>query len=115
MPAAAALRPAHQLEEQVPLVLHHRRAGRGPATARFQEATATFRPLTAAERDGFHEIQLRLVAAHEGETLAALVARAGGTGWGLPMIAVANDIDATAGLRRTQLVKVPRAEPYRPR
>jgi len=81
----------------------------------FQEATATFRPLTAAERGGFRETQLRLVAAHEGETLGALVARAGGTGWDLPMIAVANDIDATAGLRRTQLVKVPRAEPYRPR
>jgi predicted Zn-dependent protease len=80
----------------------------------FREATATFRPLAAAERGGFRETRLRLVAADEGETLGALVARAGVTGWSLPMIAVANDIDATARLRRGQLVKVPRAEPYRP-
>jgi len=72
-------------------------------------------PLTAAERGSFREFRLRLVAARGGETLAQLLTRANAATWSTEMVAVANALGAGTPLRGGELLKVPRAEPYRPR
>jgi len=81
----------------------------------FREAAASFRPLTAAERGSFREFRLRFVAARGGETLAQLLTRANAATWSTEMVAVANGLGAGTPLRGGELLKVPRAEPYRPR
>ena len=81
----------------------------------FREAAASFRRLTAAERGSFREFRLRLVAARGGETLAQLLTRANAATWSTEMVAVANGLEAGTPLRGGELLKVPRAEPYRPR
>jgi predicted Zn-dependent protease len=91
-------------------------ASAGPTYApAFRDTTTSFRRLTAAERSSFRETRLRVVAARPGETMAALLARAGATGWSPDMAAVANGVEPGTPLGARQLVKVPVAEPYRPR
>jgi predicted Zn-dependent protease len=81
----------------------------------FRSTVGSFRRLTAAERGAFREQRLRLVNARRAESLSALIARAGSSGWSPAMAAVANGLADGATLADGQVVKVPIAEPYRPR
>jgi predicted Zn-dependent protease len=81
----------------------------------FRGTVESFRRLTAAERGGFREQRLRLVKARRGESIASLMARAGSSGWSPAMASVANGLTDGATLADGQVVKVPIAEPYRPR
>jgi predicted Zn-dependent protease len=81
----------------------------------FRSTVMSFRRLTAAERGGFRETRLRLLNARGGETIAALLARAGASGWSPAMASVANGLTDGARLANGQIVKVAIAEPYRPR
>jgi hypothetical protein len=72
-----------------------------------------FRPLTAEERDQIDELRLRIVEAHEGETLEQISARTGND-WNLNETAVANALFIDQPLREGQLVKIARREVYRP-
>jgi len=55
-----------------------------------------------------------VVAARAGETIAQLLARSDAAAWGAEMTAVANELEPGTPLVPPLLVKVPRAEPYRP-
>jgi predicted Zn-dependent protease len=81
----------------------------------FQSTVTSFRRLSAAERGGFREHRLRLVNARGGETIGALLTRAGASGWSPAMTSVANGLAEGVRLTQGQVVKVPIAEPYRPR
>lgn len=72
-----------------------------------------FRPLSAEERDQIDELRLRIVEAHEGETLEQISARTGND-WNLNETAVANALFIDQPLREGQLVKIARREVYRP-
>jgi predicted Zn-dependent protease len=73
----------------------------------------SFRPLTAAERDGISVARLRAVRARKGERLDALVARTKSV-WNVQQTAVANGVEEHAPLRGGQLLKVPVSERYVP-
>jgi predicted Zn-dependent protease len=77
----------------------------------FESTMRSFRPLTQQERGSIREDRLRLVEAREGENVSALAARSG-TRWSAAMVAVANGLAPDDRLRRGQLVKVARSEPY---
>ena len=77
----------------------------------FESTMQSFRPLTREERGSIREDRLRLVEAKEGETVSALTARSG-TRWSAAMVAVVNGLAPSDRLRRGQLVKVARSEPY---
>ena len=73
----------------------------------------SFRPLTAAEREGISVARLRAVRARKGERLDALVARTGSV-WNAQQTAVANGVEEHTALRGGQLLKVPVLERYVP-
>lgn len=77
----------------------------------FERIMQSFRPLSKEERASIREDRLRLVAAEEGETLNALIARSG-TRWSADMVGVANGLAPGDRLVRGQLVKVVLSEPY---
>jgi predicted Zn-dependent protease len=79
----------------------------------FTEIGRSFRPLTAAERDGIHIARLRLVPARNGEAFDALILRTK-SAWSAERIAVANGMAADAPLRAGELIKVPVSQPYVP-
>lgn len=79
----------------------------------FTEIGRSFRPLTAAERDGIRIARLRLVAARNGEAFEALTLRTK-SAWSAEQVAVANGMAADAPLRAGELIKVPVSEPYVP-
>jgi predicted Zn-dependent protease len=83
--------------------------------AAFRSTVTSFRRLTDAERGGFREQRIRLVNARGGETVAALLTRAGASGWSPAMASVANGLADGARLTAGQVVKAPISEPYRPR
>jgi predicted Zn-dependent protease len=74
----------------------------------------SFRPMTAAERDGITEKRIRLVKAQAGETIGALAARSR-SAWKPEEIAVANGLKVSDSLAQGQLLKVAVTESYRPR
>jgi predicted Zn-dependent protease len=76
-----------------------------------ERATATFRPLLAADRDGIVESRLRVRPARAGETLPQVLARGGGS-WDAARAAVANGTTVDARLEAGWPVKVPVVERY---
>ncbi|HVG76574.1 MAG: M48 family metalloprotease [Candidatus Rokuibacteriota bacterium] len=80
----------------------------GPA---FERTAASFRPLTAADRERIVESRLRLRLANAGETVAQVLARGGGT-WTAARTAVANGTTLAARLDAGWPVKVPVAQRY---
>jgi len=78
---------------------------------RFLATAQSFRPLTAGERATIKDTRLRVVSAREGETLAGLVQRRGSS-WSVEQAAVSNGLEASAVLRKGQLVKLAIPEPY---
>lgn len=79
-----------------------------------RNVTRSFRPLTDRERIEIFENRLRVVTAHEGETLADLSARVGNV-WTLAKTAAVNRVEAGAKLDAGRLVKVAVRAPYRGR
>ncbi|MAJ60827.1 MAG: hypothetical protein CBC48_12985 [bacterium TMED88] len=81
--------------------------GRGRAVVR------SFRPLTLEEKNAFEITRLHVVSAQEGETLQNLSTR---TGNALPLgtTAVLNDLFINSQLKSGQLLKIGRAQPYKP-
>lgn len=79
----------------------------------FRSVARSLRPLTPRERASIRETHLHLVAAQEGEDLAALSQRTGNE-WNLQETAVANGIFANAKLDPGKLVKIALSNPYRP-
>jgi predicted Zn-dependent protease len=77
----------------------------------FRRYAHSFRPLTAEERAGISEQRLRIVEAHEGETLAELSERSGNQ-WDLTYTAIANDLFVDDRLVAGQRVKVAVRESY---
>jgi predicted Zn-dependent protease len=74
-------------------------------------ATASFRPLRGAERQGIDESRLRVRRAERGETVTQVLARGGGT-WDAERTAVANGTMADARLEPGWPVKVAVAQRY---
>jgi predicted Zn-dependent protease len=74
-------------------------------------ASESFRPLAAEERAAIREQRLRLFRARSGESLAALVRRAG-SAWDARHAALANGFAADATLAEGALVKLAIPEPY---
>lgn len=77
----------------------------------FARTAASFRPLRRDERERMTEVRLRPRAARAGESVAAFVARAGGT-WKADQTAVANGIEASATLANGFMMKVPIRQRY---
>jgi predicted Zn-dependent protease len=77
----------------------------------FQNVVDSFRPLTPDERSNIREKRLRLVKAHEGETLEALTARSH-SAFKANQIAVANGLKGSETLHEGQLIKIAVEEPY---
>jgi len=82
-------------------------------SGRFQTTARTFRAITAEERDLVMIMRLAIVKALRGETLEMLSARTGNS-LPLPQTGVLNDLFLDGRLKEGQLVKIGRAEPYRP-
>jgi predicted Zn-dependent protease len=80
----------------------------------FDTVVQSFRPLTPAERAGIREKRIRLVKAHAGETLDALVARSNSS-WSKEEVAVANNLTVGGQLKEGQLLKIAVSEPYVPK
>ncbi len=78
----------------------------------FIDVALSLRALQPEERSGIREGRLRVVEAREGESLTALVARAG-SAWSVEETAVANAIEVGDALKPGQLVKLRVDEPYR--
>ena len=72
---------------------------------------ATFRPLVAADRERIVESRLRIRPAGDGETVAEVLARGGGT-WSAAQLAVANGTTTNAKLQPGWPVKVPVSQRY---
>ena len=85
----------------------NRYIGRGRATVR------SFRPLTAKEKKDFELVELEIVEARNGETLAQLSARTDNK-LDLGMTAVLNDLFIDAQLESGQPVKIGKGRPYVP-
>lgn len=81
--------------------------GRGRTVVR------SFRPLTEKEKDSFEITRLHIVEANAGESLQGLSTR---TNNALPLgtTAVLNDLFINSYLKEGQLIKIGRAQPYRP-
>ncbi len=77
----------------------------------FISVARSFREITPAQRASVHENHLKIVVAHEGETLAQLSKRTGND-WNVQQTAIMNDIFANAKLRAGQHVKVSIPVPY---
>jgi predicted Zn-dependent protease len=77
----------------------------------FAQSARSFRPLADADRRRIVVARLRAQAAREGETLSALVRRAGGA-WNPEQTAIANGVDVDSRLQPGWLVKVPIRQAY---
>jgi predicted Zn-dependent protease len=77
----------------------------------FERTAASFRPLTAADRERIIESRLRLRLATAGETVGQVLARGGST-WNAARAAVANGTTLGARLEAGWPVKVPVAQRY---
>lgn len=86
---------------------------RGFETVRpvFQNVVQSFRPLSPNERASIREKRLRLVNAHEGETVTALTTRSG-SAWKASQVAVANGLEESTTLHEGQVIKITVEEPY---
>jgi predicted Zn-dependent protease len=93
----------------------HQLVGSGNAddVARFLGVLASARDLTDTERDSFRIERVRVVTAAAGETYPD-VARRIGADVDPELSAAINDLDLETPLRSGTLVKLVRAEPYRP-
>ena len=78
----------------------------------FDDTVASFRAMTAADREQIRETRLRMVAALAGERPADIARRTGSV-WSAAEIAVANALAVDARLAAGQLVKVALSGPYR--
>lgn len=89
---------------------------RKSAKASYQQALsksiASFHPLSHKEINSIHQQRLRIVPAKSGESLAALIKRAG-SDWEEQACAVANNLQVGEILKKGQLVKVVKSEPYK--
>ncbi|MGI9591374.1 MAG: M48 family metalloprotease [Myxococcota bacterium] len=79
--------------------------------ALFGRVGLSFRPITAAEREGIREQRLRLQTARAGESLASFGARVGNA-WSPEETAVANGLAKDASLGDGQLLKVAIPQAY---
>jgi predicted Zn-dependent protease len=79
--------------------------------AGFERTTASFRPLSQADRERVVESRLRIRRAAAGETVAQVLARGGGT-WNAARIAVANGTTVDATLEAGWPIKVPVIQRY---
>ncbi|HEX8750161.1 MAG TPA: hypothetical protein VF732_03530, partial [Nitrospira sp.] len=77
----------------------------------FRNVVQSFRPLSPEERSAIREKKIRLVKAHAGENLAALLARSP-SAWKANQVAVANGLTGTETLREGQVIKITVEEPY---
>lgn len=73
--------------------------------ATFDAVARGFRPLTAAQRRDVSENRLRLITAHDGESLVSMVVRAK-SAWHLDMVAVANARPRITWLKQGELIKL---------
>jgi predicted Zn-dependent protease len=73
--------------------------------AAFEQTAASLRPLRPAERERLVEVRLRLQPARAGDTVADVVARAGGA-WDPARAAVANGVAADTRLEPGWPVKL---------
>jgi predicted Zn-dependent protease len=77
----------------------------------FQNVAQSFRPLSAAERNGIREKRLRLVKAQAGETVEALTTRSR-SAWKADQVVVANGLKGPEALQEGQLIKIAVEEAY---
>ena len=94
-------------------------AGVGPATAWktlkpiFEASAGSFHRLTPEERDQVTEDRLRVATAQAGESLEQLAERTESR-WDAKQLAVSNGLADDVNLEAGQLLKITKAEPYRP-
>ena len=77
----------------------------------FESVTGSFRPLSVSERATITEQRVRLITAHEGETIEAMAARAHSS-WKIEEVAVANGLLSASSLRQGQVLKMAVEERY---
>ena len=75
------------------------------------KSIATFHALSPIEKNSIQQQRLRIVPAKSQETLAALLKRTG-SDWEEQACAVANNLQVGDTLKKGQLVKVVKSEPY---
>jgi predicted Zn-dependent protease len=80
----------------------------------FASVTGSFRTLSSSERATITEQRVRLITAHEGETIEAVAARAHSS-WKIEEVAVANGLVPAASLRKGQVLKIAVEERYEPK
>ena len=80
----------------------------------FRQVAQSFRPLTSFERNRITIARLRLVQAHEGESIQNLIVRTESE-WTVDQTALANGLERETILESGQLVKIAKREPYLPR
>ena len=86
-------------------------ADRPEARAAIRQTAASFRPLTASERDSIRVARLRLATARAGESLQQLSERSGNL-WDLEETAAMNGLVADERLEEGQTIKVAVAARY---
>lgn len=93
----------------------HQLAGLAPESFRsdLRACVDSLRTLTSEERESFEVHRLRLVAAEEGESVRTLGARAGNK-LDAATTAILNGVEPDATLSAGRLIKIVRAERYRP-
>ena len=79
----------------------------------FTKTVSSFRPLSQEDWPKIKETRLRVVQAHNGETLEELGKRVNSV-WSLAEAAVANGLPQKGRLREGQLIKVAIRQPYEP-
>jgi predicted Zn-dependent protease len=79
----------------------------------FVQVARSFRPMTRELLAEVRELRLRLVEAHPGESLADLAKRSG-TDWTAMQLGVINGIQPSHRFEGGELVKITKAETYRP-
>jgi predicted Zn-dependent protease len=92
----AAVAPADQLKALQPL---------------FDSVTGSFRPLSVSERATITEQRVRLITAHEGETIEAVTARVHSS-WKIEEVAVTNGLAQAVSLQKGQVLKMAVEERY---
>jgi predicted Zn-dependent protease len=78
----------------------------------FTDTVQSFVPLSSTDRFEIKEARLRIIPAHRGESLSALLRRVDGL-WNVERTALMNGVSVGMSLAEGQLIKVPIRQPYK--
>lgn len=92
------------------LITVNKQAGEKTSSA-ISQSIASFHHLTAKDKTEIRQQRLRIIPARSGETLPALLKRAG-SDWDEESCAIANNLQTGVALKKGQLIKVVISEPF---